>query len=99
MKAFTVYYSKAFAERLHDAGTLGINAQADAIRAVKKAHCIQLNAVGKEKRNGKDVYVFNFVAKDDELAEEIEGAFEALVIHEACEAIRDGLLRKDNEEE
>lgn len=78
MKAFSIYYAKAFAECLHDAGTLGINVHADAIRKVPSAHCIELNAVGTGTEDGKDVYVFNFVERDDELAEEIEGAFEAL---------------------
>ena len=77
MKAFNIYYTKEFAEGLHDAGTLGINAKAYAYSKMK-AHSIQLNAVGKETRDGKELYVFNFVARDDELAEEIEGAFEAL---------------------
>ena len=78
MKAFSVYYTKEFAESLHDADTLGINAKADAIRKMPSAHCIELNAVGTGTQDGKDVYVFNFVSKDVELAEEIEGAFEAL---------------------
>lgn len=78
MKAFSFDYSKAFAECLYDAGTLGTNAKANAIRKMPGAHCIELNAVGKEERDGKELYIFNFIAKDDELAEDIEGAFEAL---------------------
>ena len=78
MKAFNFYYPRAFAECLHDAGTLGVNAKANAIREMPGAHCIELNAVGKETRDGKELYVFNFIARDDELAEQIEGAFEAL---------------------
>ena len=78
MKASSVYYTKEKAESFHGAGTLGINAKADAIRKMPSAHCIELNAVGKETRDGKELYVFNFIARDDELAEQIEGAFEAL---------------------